>query len=72
MKPNITLLILTEKQVITTYEDGILSNSAEPCPPTTIASFTHEEADSRLILHLSDMAHYGISKILKLLSFPYL
>ena len=52
--------IRTAKQIITTYEESVLSN--HETDTTELAPCTHEEADSRMILHLVHMVNSGCTK----------
>ena len=54
--------IRTVKQIITTYEEKVLCN--HETDTTELAPCTHEEANSRMILHLEHMVNSGCTKIM--------
>ena len=50
------------KQVITTYGEGVLCIT--PCDTSMLAPCSHEEADTRMFLHVSDAVNQGFNNIL--------
>ena len=52
----------TDKQVVTTYGAQVLS--IPPRDTSLLAPCSHEEADTRMILHLADAVYQGFQKIL--------
>jgi len=52
----------TDKQVVTTYGAQVLSIPSRDT--SLLATCSHEEADTRMILHLADAVNQGFQKIL--------
>ena len=53
----------SSKQIISTYRTELLCNQSRDV--SGLAPYTHEEADTRIILHLEDVVKEGIR------TFPY-
>ena len=51
----------TNKQVITTYNTGVLSTNCQDV--SGLSSCTHEEADTRILLHLENAVRHGNSRV---------
>ena len=56
------LKIETEKQIITTDGEQVLCNV--PRNTSSLSPCTHEEADTRMILHVADAVNVGYKKVL--------
>ena len=54
--------ITADKQIVSTYHDGTLCS--QPRDTQGLAPCTHEEADTRIMLHLKDIVMEGNSKVL--------
>ena len=51
----------TNKQVITTHNTGVLSTNCQDV--SGLSACTHEEADTRILLHLEDAVRHGNSRV---------
>ncbi len=51
----------TTKQVLTTHQVDVLRTNRQDV--SSLAPCTHEEADTRMLLHLEDAVHQGHSKV---------
>ena len=51
----------SDKPVVSTHHTAVLCN--QPSDNTGIAPCTHEEADTRILLHLADAVKEGYSKV---------
>ena len=60
MSTHVTAL-QTEKQVISTHSVDVLCT--QPCDTTGITPCTHEEADTRILLHVSHAVNQGYKRV---------
>jgi len=57
-------LSVANKQIISTYNDRIASNTADYSHDSTITPSDHEEADGRLLLHSLHCSKKGFTKVM--------